>query len=155
MKIYIANMNINNIKKNIEKLDNYCINKQGTIIYELYSNDSEIYIIEESKIYKIENINENYELLKSYNNYDLLIDYTSNSKKELLSQLPLNYILTKITRYEFKINKKSNLSLIIEYKLDLANNDLYDFYFIYNEKKIDMKNMFFQEEFNMFLFYLN
>lgn len=156
MKIYIANVSLESL--NTEKLIDFCIDKKGNIIFELCSNDSVIYLIENSKIYKIENDgSENYELIKDYKGNDLLIDNSIYLKKEIKSQLPLSYILTKKIRYEFKINKQSKLSLFMEYILEEDDNkgELIDYYFIYEEEKLDLKNMFFQEEFNMFLFYLN
>jgi hypothetical protein len=158
MKIYIANVSLSNINNNLKNLNNYIVNKNGKIIYELCTKNSGIYLIENSKLYKlVENTEENYELIKNYRNYDLLIDYTEYIKKEIKSQVPLNYILTKKINYEYKIHKSSNLSLIVEYEYNNNENErkVIDFYLIYDEINLDMKNMFFQEELNMFLFYLN
>jgi hypothetical protein len=162
MKIYIPNISLDKVKNNINKLDNYCVNKNGNIINEIYSQELGIYYIENSKIYKQEVKEEKYEMIKNYSItnkgcYDILIDNNIYEKVFIKSQLPVHYILLHNIYYEYKLNKESDLSLLVKYNFDKKVNELQinDFYFIYKENQIDLKNMFFQEEFNMFLFYLN
>jgi hypothetical protein len=177
MKIYITNIDLNNIKNNINKLSNFLTNKNGIIYIELCSEEHGIYIIDDSSIYKLEhNSNEKYELIRNYNGFDLLVEYSENNKKQVLSQLPTNFILTKKLIFEYKIVSKSNLSLVLEC-IELNTNeinitetnksidyinilntdcnlDVIDFYFIYKNDNLDIKNIFLQEELNMFLFNL-
>jgi hypothetical protein len=106
----------------------------------------------------------NYELIKEYNGYNLLVDTTKYCKEFLVSQLPVNYILTSLTTLEYKQNQKSKLSLIVncitethEFSKELIP---IDFYFRYNIDKSEnfhdlLNNKFFQEEFNVFLSHLN
>jgi hypothetical protein len=101
-----------------------------------------------------------YELIKNYNNYDLLVDRTNNTKIPLKSQFPVNYIHTKFLQLFFKIHNKSKLSLVINYLEEPDNNFEIiripvDFYFNYDSEILDLKDPFFQEEFNMFLSALN
>jgi hypothetical protein len=164
MKIYIPTIELNNIKNKIYDLKEYCIDIDGKLIYELYSVDGGIYYIEDSKIYKKELVGEDkHDMIKGYMissnprlKYDLLIDNTKYNNLLVSSQLPMNYILIKSMIYEYKMNKKSSLSLIVEYILS-NNNDLEisDYYLSYKEKDLDIKNIFFQEELNMFLSKLN
>ena len=96
----------------------------------------------------------------SYKNYDLLVDKTNISKIELISQFPVNYIYTKNIKLEFKTHKKSKLTLIVNCLEESTKNfELIripvDFYFIYDSETLDLKDIFFQEEFNMFLSNLN
>jgi hypothetical protein len=85
------------------------------------------------------------------------------------SQLPVNYILTKMTIYEYQIDKKSNLKMFVECLNEPVSQNVFfsqnkqidtntipiNFYFIYNEKKIDLSDRFLKEEFNVFLSHLN
>lgn len=161
MKIYISNILPSSLNSKFDKL---CIqfgepklNKK----YEVISKEFGLIIIEEQTISHIESsFKTDYELIKNYNNYDLLVDRTNNSKIPLKSQFPVNYIHTKLLQYHFKLQNKSKLSLIINY-LEEPNNNFeliripIDFYFEYNNDILDLKDPFFQEEFNMFLSALN
>ena len=44
----------------------------------------------------------------------MLIDNTDYKMIPVTSQLPVNYILTKMTIYEYQIDKRSNLKMIVE-----------------------------------------
>ena len=88
----------------------------------------------------------------------------------VLSQLPVNYILTKMTVYEYQVSKKSKLKLVVEcldeplqqnvfFQKDkqtvVTNIVPFNFYFVYNETKLDLSDRFIKEEFNVFLSHLN
>ena len=173
VKIYIKN--IKNIK-NIDSLKKY-LKKTSTFI-KLYSLDG-IYHIENNQIYYHESILEENIKNISYNEFDLLFDYTDECKIRVISQLPVNYIISHLIRYEYQYN---NMKLIIN-GINENNPNIYkkknlldvtpsifipiDYYFEYNdkfiqnkeciknsnfkEKEIDIKNTFFQEELNVFL----
>jgi hypothetical protein len=164
MKIYIPNIPLTNIKNNIHKLEEYQVNK--SIFYELNSLDYGIHIIDNNNLYRIEpNFEENIKLIKNFNGRDdLLLDMTTEKKIPVFSQMPTNYILTKIIKFEFTKSSKSNLKLIINCinsgkqsdNLDISNNEEpIDFYFFYDNSNIDITNAFFQDELNMFLSILN
>ena len=102
-----------------------------------------------------------YDLIKGYKNCDLLVDKTIYTLIPLVSQFPVNYISSKYIELKFKINTKSKLALIVEcfeetnklnYSLDLIP---VNYYFNYDCEKFDLKDIFFEEEFNMFLSNLN
>ena len=90
----------------------------------------------------------------------MLVDNTKITKIELISQFPVNYIYTKFIKLEFKTHKKSKLTLIVKC-LEESNTNFeltripVDFYFIYDSETLDLKDIFFQEEFNRFLSNLN
>ena len=146
----------------LHRIEKYFIKSYNKM--ELESTDFGKHIIESNSIYRIEpNFNMKYEIKeKYYKNYDLLIDYSQYNKIKTLSQLPVNYILTKLTIYEYKINENSNMKLIIEcikeINLDNKNNvnyemKPYNFYFDYNENKlVNDENI--NEEINVFLSHL-
>ncbi len=193
MKIYIVNILPEALKN---KLDNFCsflLHKREK--YELFSEEYGLHIVEhdnnssnkETQIYKIEsNFDTSYHMLKDYTSsfgatttatnsknstvvVDLLFDLTDYVKIEVVSQLPTKYVLTKMTKFVYKFNKKSKWEFVIECIRE-TNTELLEkewipinFYFFYkysaNEPKITdlqkLDDLLFQEEINVFLTHLN
>jgi len=161
MKIYISNILPSILKDKLDKLYFQFGEPKSKVKYEINSKEFGLIIIEEQTISHIESsFKTDYELIKNYNNYDLLVDRTNNTKIPLKSQFPVNYIHTKFLQLFFKIHNKSKLSLVINYLEEPDNNFEIiripvDFYFNYDSEILDLKDPFFQEEFNMFLSALN
>ena len=161
MKIYITNILPQSITNNkINKLSSIIGKPETKYRNEIFSEDFGIYTIEENLITQIETtFNPNYELIKNYNTYDLLLDKTIYNKKPIVSQFPVNYLNTNILELKFKYSTKSKLSLIIECFEEIDNYEIIivpiNFYFNYDEENLDLKDNFFQEDFNMFLSHLN
>jgi hypothetical protein len=182
MKIYVTNINPSTIK--LEKLDKYLLNKNGHKKYELVSEEFGTHIIEqyssknnnnknhqEQSIYRIEpTLNTDLHLINDFNGYNLLFDKTTYVHIPVISQLPANYILTKMICFEYHIdkdiknkeNKASKLKLVIECLLEGSNalleNKLVpiNFYFVSSIVKTNNivdDNLF--EEINRFLLELN
>lgn len=159
MKIYIVNITPQSLKNkiNIFKQDYEFSEK---IKYELNSIDYGLHIIQDNKIHLLEStFNTDYQLIKNYENVDLLIDKSNNKLIPVKSQMPVNYVISIINVFEFKVLKKSKLSLIVEC-LEETENFVkkltpVNFYFNYNNDNLDLKDTFFQEEFNVFLSKLN
>jgi len=154
MKIYVINLIPSKI--NINKLlNNTNLENFQKYYSELYSKECGQYILTSNKCIRIEpNFEEKIEVVKNYNNYDLLIDSTNIKKSEIYSQFPVEYIELKIKEYCFFFgNKKlASLKLIIRC---LQNSKVIDYYFDYSGKKIDFDDIFFKEELNMLLSLLN
>jgi|688.fasta_scaffold395421_3 hypothetical protein len=160
MKIYIPNILPSSLNNKLDKLCLHFGEPEPKIKYEIISKEFGLIIIEEQYISHIESsFKTNYELIKNYNNYDLLVDRTNNTKIPLTSQFPVNYIHTRFLKLNFKTHKKSKLSLVINYLEEPNNFELIripvDFYFEYDNDNVDLNDPFFQEEFNMFLSTLN
>lgn len=161
MKIYIPSVSPISLKDKLNKLTKLTGEPKIQHKYEIISKENGLIIIENQNIYNIESsFKTNYELIQKYNNIDLLIDRSVNTTISLKSQFPVNYILSKIKLFEFKHNTKSKLSLIIECFEETTNNFELDnipvnFYFNYESDLLDFNDIFFKEEFNMFLSYLN
>jgi len=161
MKIYISNKFPISLMDKFDQLRIQFGNPEIEIKYEIISKEFGIIIIEENNIYYIEStFKTDYELIKNYNNNDLLVDKTNITKIPLKSQFPVNYLYTRFLQYKFQTHKKSKLALIIHYLEEPNNNFEFikipvDFYFDYNNENLDLKEPFFQEEFNMFLSNLN
>ena len=160
MRIYISNILPSTLTNKINKLTNYFDIVEETTKYEIYSKEFGLHIIDKKQLKHVEtSFTTDYELIKGYNGLDLLIDKMEYNYIPVLSQLPVNYISTKIYELKFKLHKKSKLTLIIDCIEETHNFEKnlipINFYFNYNEEKIDLKEHFFQEDFNVFLSQLN
>jgi len=167
MKIYITDILPSSLKNKLTNLNEY-LTKTG-IKFEMNSNDYGIHIIEGDIIHRIEpNFNPDFSLIKDHFKNELLVDNTNYKMIPILSQLPVNYILTKITVYEYQVSKKSKIKLVVEClnepvqqnvffqsKQSTSNFIPFNFYFVYNEHKLDLSDRFIKEEFNVFLSHLN
>ena len=167
MKIYVTNVLPSAIK--LASIDKYLLNKEGLKKYELSSEDFGTHIIDYSinnveKMYRIEpTLNMDLHLIK-YKGFSLLVDITNYVQIPVVSQFPVNYVLTKMICFEYCINKKSGLKLVVECLKE--SNPLFDkeiipinFYFISsssssNSFSLNQSNDNLFEEINMFLFEL-
>ena len=164
MNIHIVNILPMKLQDKLTILTNK-FNKNEKIKYEIFSKDFGIIIVDEKKMYRYEPVFETkYELIQNYNGYNLLVDTTKYSKVSIVSQLPVNYILTPLTTFEYKQGEKSKIKLIVDCITETNGLDKefipVSFYFSYDIDKSEnlhdlLNNKFFQEEFNVFLSHLN
>ena len=130
----------------------------GTHVIDYSKNNQEI-------MYRIEpTMNMDLHLINNFNGCNLLVDKTEYVHIPVLSQFPVDYILTKMTCFEYKINAKSNdLKLVIEC-LEETNELLekemipVNFYFTCKssfDNSFDKLENNLLEEINMFLSELN
>jgi len=159
MKIYIVNILPESLNNKLNIFKQHYEFKE-TQKYELHSQDYGSHIIENNKIHLIESsFNTEYQLIKNYEKFDLLIDKTNDKLIPVISQMPVNYIISIFHIFEFKTCKNSKLSLIIECLEETENfvkkSIPVNFYFNYNNDNLDLKDTIFQEEFNVFLSKLN
>lgn len=163
MKIYIVNILPESLKNKIKNMFNY-FEYNEKITYELHSRHFGLHILEDDKIYfKESTFKSDYELIKDYTlpecqiKYDLLIDKHQTNNIPVISQLPVNYIITKFHIFEFFLKKNNNLTLKIECIEEVENFERklipVNFYFNYDNEltKLDINDPFFQDEFNVFL----
>ena len=178
MKIYITDIFPSSLKNKLTKLKEYLSNTISR--YEMVSEECGIHIIEEDAIYRVEpNFKPDIHVINGDNSIngsdiknDLLIDNTNYKMIPVVSQLPFNYILTKMTIYEYQVSKKSKMKMVIEClnepvptnvffakKNGLVNTETMvipiNFYFVYDDVKIDLTDRFVKEEINVFLSHLN
>jgi hypothetical protein len=164
MKIYITNIPPSTIK--FVNLEKYLLNKNGYKKYELTSEDFGTHIIENKKMYRIEpTLNMDLHLINNYNGYNLLVDRTNYVQIPVVSQFPLNYVLTKMTCFEYCINKKSGIKLIIECLIENSSTSFekeiipINFYFTSTSTTTSTTTLNIDdnllEEINMFLLELN
>jgi hypothetical protein len=162
MKIYITNIPPSTIK--LAAIDKYRISKEGYKKYELVSQEFGTHIIEKEKIYRIEpTFNMDMHLINDFNGFALLVDKTKYVHIPVISQLPVDYILTKMICFEYVTNsnasKKNSVKLVVEC-LEECNETLdkemvpVNFYFSLNSS-LDLVDNNLLEEINVFLLELN
>ena len=170
MKIYITDIFPSSLKNKLTNIREYLSNTISR--YEMVSEEYGIHIIEGDTIYRIEpNFKPDMQLIKTFFSNELLIDNTNYKMIPVVSQLPYNYILTKITIHEYQVCKKSKLKLVVECLNEPVQTNVFfskknqgnidttaipiNFYFLYNDAKIDLTDQFLKDEFNVFLSHLN
>ena len=159
MKIYVTNIPPSSIK--LDKLDKYLFNKDGYKKYELVSKEFGTHIIEirkqnETTMYRIEpTLNMDLHLI-NMSNASLLVDKTKYVHIPIVSQLPVDYILTKMTCFEFKIGSKIKMVMecLVENSNILSDKEFmpinYYFYYFDKQNNLDIDDNLL-EEINMFL----
>jgi hypothetical protein len=164
MKIYIDDYNPYTLSNCLNKIKKYLINKYQYI--EIYSDDG-IFYIDDLGIYKIIIIqDETIKYTSAQTNCKFLIDRTK-SYKENVTTIPLNHINNTIHKYEYKLDLKSKIKLVIEGTIDPNSNDINNnkdnqdnqsnnfipnnFYFEILDKNIDFNELFNNNDLNVFL----
>ena len=145
-KIFIDHFNVGAIQ--CSNLDPYLVHektyiqldseKAGTVVIEC---NQKPYILEAS-------LEDNYKTVQyTYNRVimTLIVCNEKETRKKVLSQLPVDYVLSPITRCTYKINTKSQISLIIEYVKTQAIQCYFECI------RFEPEQLFFQHEFNELL----
>jgi hypothetical protein len=165
MKIYVTNIPPSTIK--IEPLKRFLLFKDGYKKYELVSQEFGTQIIDHSKnglekMYRIEpNLNMDIHLINNHKGdklYSLLVDKTEYVHIPIVSQFPVDYILTKMICFEYRVNKKSGLKMVIECleeSNELLEKALIPINFYFLGSMINQTDDILLEEINMFLLELN
>lgn len=172
MKIYISNFP----PKNLHKIFSKHIEKNNNILCEqnnytnLISKELGIIIIDSKQTSKYlePNFHPIFEQLTNYEdtNFNLLFDLTNYTYASFISRLPTEYIYMRVIEYSYRISSnKSNLVLKVKYIEEIDDKHIIqlvpiDYYFEYiNNKELSVKellsNIFFKNDFNMFLSMLN
>lgn len=111
MKIYIDDYEVKNLSDKLTNLNKYLINSKNYV--EIYSDDG-IFYVDEFGIYKIIVLYDDHikYTSKSLNN-KFIIDNTK-LYKENITYIPLCHINNTINKYEYKIDIKSKIKLVVE-----------------------------------------
>ena len=159
MKIYITNIPPSSIK--LERLNKYLLSKDGYKKYELVSKEFGTHIIEirkqnEPTMYRIEpTLNMDLHLI-NMPNASLLVDKTNYVHIPVVSQMPVDYILTKMTCFEYAIKNKSGskIKMIVECLIEnsniLSDKEIISILFSSQKNNLDIEDNLL-EEINMFL----
>lgn len=152
MKIYINNLNLNILNELSNNFKSLLIDKKQYII--LYTEEG-IYEINNKLIYRLEQIDRDIKQYENfYNEFTLIIDPSFFNKHIETSIIGTKHISNQIVKYIYKLNKKTDLNLIIEYYLHDSKMIENDIYFELN-KEIDINEIFIKKEIIEFLSLLN
>ena len=152
MKIYINNLNLNILNELSNNFKNLLIDTKQYIV--LYTEEG-IYEINNKLIYHLEQIDRDIKKYENfYNEFTLIVDPSFFNKHIETSIIGTKHISNQIVKYIYKLNKKSDLNLIIEYYLHDSKMIENDIYFELN-KEIDINEIFIKKEIIEFLSLLN
>ena len=152
MKIYINNLNLNILNELSNNFKNLLIDTKQYII--LYTEEG-IYEINNKLIYHLEQIDRDIKKYENfYNEFTLIVDPSFFNKHIETSIIGTKHISNQIVKYIYKLNKKSDLNLIIEYNSNDSKMIENDIYFELN-KEIDIDEIFIKKELIEFLSLLN
>lgn len=152
MKIYINNLDLNILNELSNKFKNLLIDTKKYII--LYTEEG-IYEINNKLIYRLEQIDKDIKQYENfYNEFTLIIDPSFFNKHIETSIIGTKHLSNQIFKYTYKLNKKSDLNLIIEYYSNDSKMIENDIYFELN-KEIDINEVFIKTEIIEFLSLLN
>jgi len=155
MKIFIENYPLFNLNNIIPSLKKHLVDTKQ--LMEITSSEGQYYI-DNSKVYKIIVNDKEIVMYKNYyNGFNLLLDYSYAVMIET-NQIPNHNIEVMYKYYYFASNKSSKLKLVIQTIYDNAdeinNINPIDFYFE-TEGDVEINNIFFKDEINVFLSLLN
>lgn len=170
MKIYISNILPKSLSNNFDEkimnvLEKNNVYSEKNVYTELVSKELGIFTINSDQTIKHlqPSYSPKFEQLTNYNNTgkNLLFDLTEYTHNLVVSRLPTEYIYLRIFETSYKLTK---LTLKIKFIEELDEKFTtysvpIDYYFEYNENNISindlLSNVFFQQDFNMFLSVLN
>jgi hypothetical protein len=145
VKIYIDNYDLTKLSKKIGMLKDFVLVKKTN--KNIYSIDG-LYLLENDILYQLEpSFKSNIEV-KKIEKYTFIIDNTEVKKKEIESQLPLEYIICESQLNIYSSKESKLLSLVVE----TLGENVVGFYFeCKNIGDVDFTNKFFIENINEFL----
>jgi hypothetical protein len=153
MKIYINNLNLDILKNIIELFKEYLVYSENFL--NVYT-DQGIYMINDKEIFLLNPIDKDIQIFENYyKNFTLILDSSFLNKEQTTNVNGETYLSIRTKRDYYKINKKSNIQMIVEYNNDnnnkLTPNDIY----FEIDKNNDINELFIKKEIIEFLSLLN
>jgi hypothetical protein len=150
MKIYINNLNLDIINNIAIKLKDYFLYSDKYL--NIYTDEG-IYMIDDKEILFLTAIDKKINIIENYyEKFTLIVDSSFYKKEKNTSINGKNILAFKVEKEIYKINKNSNLSIIIEH--NKSDNDINDIYFEL-ENNDDIEQLFIKKEIIEFLSMLN
>jgi len=155
MRIFIQNYSLSKLINKISLLKPYLVDTTSKL--EIISNEGQYYI-DNSKSYKKVVSDKSAKLYENYyNDLGLLVDYSEIIIVET-NQIPNYNIEMMSTYFYFALNETTKTKFVVQ-AYDVVTDDLttirpFDFYFE-TEGDVEINNMFFKDEINVFLSLLN
>ena len=152
MKIYINNFNLDILNDIADLFKDQLINTEKYI--KLFT-DSGIYRIDKKKINTLEQVDKDVKIYDNYyNKFSLIVDYSYFNKEQVNSILGETHISLQIIKQYYKINKNSDLQLVITYLNYNNKPTANDIYFEIN-KEVNINDVQIKNEIIEFLSLLN
>ena len=152
MKIYINNFNLDILNDVSEVFKEYLIKTETHI--KLYTDEG-IYQIDDQKICFLDTCDEDIQIINNYyKNFTVIVDPSSFNKNIVSSIHGQTHLSFQIKKKYYKMNKNSNVQMIIKYCLNdnkFVPNDIY----FESDKNIDINDLFIKKEIIEFLSMLN
>ena len=153
MKIYINNFNLYALKDVQELLKELLINSVYYI--QLYTNEG-IYHIEKKNIYNLEIIDKDVKIYEKYSgDFTIIVDSSYFNRVKTSSINGIDHLNMHIRKDNYKLNKNSQLTLVIENQSQIDQYTPIDIYFELNDNNINVNELFFKKEIIEFLSLLN
>jgi hypothetical protein len=154
MKIYINNLNLDIINNIIDIFKDYLVYSEN--ILNVYT-DQGIYMINDKDVFLLTPIDKDIQMFENYyKNFTLILDPSFLNKEQTSSVNGETHLSVKIKKDFYKINKKTDIQMIVEYNNNNNNNKLVpnDIYFEI-DKNNDINELFIKNEIIEFLSLLN
>ena len=152
MKIYINNFNLDLLNNIANKLKE---NINNTKIYIQLYTEQGIFTIDNKSIHKLNPIDISIIIFENYyNDFTLVVDTSYFVKEKVTSVIGITHLSFETKQIYYKINNKSDLSLVIEYHYEKNNFNPNDIYFELH-KDVDLNDIFVKKEIIEFLSLLN
>jgi hypothetical protein len=152
MRIYINNLNLDILNDIAETFkDNLIYSETNINVY----TDEGYYVIDNKDIFFMNSIDKDIKTYENfYKNFTLIVDPSFFNKNKVTSIIGETHLSFQIKRNFYKLNKKSNIQLIIEYyqkNTKFIPNDIY----FEIDKDIDINELLIKKEIIEFLSVLN
>ena len=146
MKVYPIQLDIDQI--NIVKIKDYEIKRETSSIF--YTQEGLYELGYNNTIYQLIPRDKDTEKFH-INNNSFLID-KSYFKKEIIYHIPYNHVLKTIEKIYYKMDKDSDIILILEYNPEIKK--FIDIYFTFNKNINNLDSYIIREDLFSFLSYL-
>ena len=161
MKIYFPHILPKSLIYVLPYLDKKLHKQQTKHITEICSEEDGIFFIDGKNIVRLEpSYKTDYIFDIKFNEQPIVIDNTKYTYINILSQLPINYILSKVIQLEYTLySNQKDMKLIIQCIEDNTNAGdkliPINFFINHEEEQLDLSNCFVIEKINMFLSHLS
>jgi hypothetical protein len=155
MKIYINNLNLDIINNIIDIFKDYLVYSENLL--NVYT-DQGIYMINDKDVFILTPIDKDIQMFENYyKNFTLILDPSFLNKEQTTSINGETHLSIKIKKDFYKMNKKTNIQMIVEYNNNnnkVVPNDIY-FEIDKNNDINDINELFIKNEIIEFLSLLN
>ena len=149
MRIYINNINLEALEEIANRFKDYLVETEHYV--ELYTHEG-IYKIGDEKVYHLNPCDDDIQMFDKYfNKFTLIVDPSYYEKKECFSIHGDNHVSFRIKKMTYKLNRKIDLTLVIEFSQQNDNKFVPRNLYFETKKKVDINELFIKSEIITFL----